>query len=701
MKKFQLWLAVITVLVLLVTSCGGAAPTTAPKAEAPKAEATEAPKAEAPKAEATEAPMAEATEAPMAEQPAPSAYKEAPMLADMVAAGTLPPVEERLPAEPVVVDVVENIGTYGGTWNAVTGDQQGMGNIKMKLYDPPVRWKPDYSGYEPGLAKSYEWSEDGKTITFKFREGVKWSDGEPFTTADLKFWWEDLAQNEDIKTVNVPWWAHNSDGSNITMEFPDDYTWVLKFDKAQWIMPYVLAQGFWEWEPLMKPAHFLKQWHPKYTPSAKFEDYDLNDRWHQTAGYPCLMAWCLKEYTPSVGWVWERNPYYWKVDPEGNQLPYIDQLKVEIVVEQETRNLKIAQGAYDCTFRGGEDPTTIPFLNEQADAGNFHIVTGWWNGAGAWPGWIINMDYHEEQEYDAATETPLSKETRELIRTKEFRKGLSHALDRQRILDVIWEGIGTVQNFTISPQSIHFKTPAGQEMFQKWANADIEFDPEMAKSLFDSINFKDQNGDGWRDLPSGLDFTLVIDQGDWGGKRVTTESNEAFRAMLEAVNIKVLINDVIGQPGTRGDYGFGWVLRNTHASEIDLWTYPDWLFPLRGGGEGSRAFPVEGRYYQTGGKEGWKPEPGSPAEKLQNIYKQGLEEPDFDKRNELILQAVQVYIDEGPFVLGAAGDQPMPVVCKNYFHNVPDEDNGSYVLGPWAPGSPGNIHPEQFYMDPH
>jgi peptide/nickel transport system substrate-binding protein len=625
-----------------------------------------------------------------------SQYKEAPMLADLVSAGDLPPVAERLPAEPQVVPIVDSIGQYGGTWNAVTGDP-GAGNIKMKLYDPPVRWKPDYTGYEPGLATSWEWSDDGQTITFHLREGVKWSDGEPYTTEDLQFWWEDLAKNEDYTKVSVPWWGRLSTGEPIEMEFPDDYTWILHFDRPQWIMPYVLAQGFWEWEPLMKPKHFLQEFHPTYNSSAAYEDLELQDDFIKTPGYPCLMAWCLKEYAAGESWLFERNPYYWKVDPDGNQLPYIDQLRVELVQDQETRTLRVTQGSYDCSFRGIEDPSAIPLLVEQSEANDYRIVPGWNNGAGAWPGWLVNMDYHEEQEYDPDTETEHAVAIRELVRTQQFRKGLSVALDRDRIIDVVWGGIGEPQQFTISPQSWHFASPEGQALLEEWKAADAEYDPERAMALFDEIGFVDATGDGFRDLPNGEEFTLVIDQNDWGGERVTTEANEVYRANLEEVGVKVLVNNVIGQPesGTRGEYGVGWVLRNTHASEIDLWTYPDWVFPVRGAGEGSRAFVMQGLYYSSGGERGWQPEPGSPAEQLQNIYREGLTTSDEEARHQLVYDAIRVHMAEGPFVIGAAGDQPMPVVCKNGFHNVPEYG----VLGPWAPGSPGNLHPEQFWME--
>jgi len=672
MKKKLLIISILVVFSLFLGAC-------TPKAEEP--------------ATVEEPVVVEEEEAEPEVVEAPSQYKQAPMLDDM----DLPPVEERLPEELQVIVPVESIGKYGGTWNAVTWDKNA-GNIKMKFYDPPVRWKADLTGYEPGLLiKMPEWTDEGKTITFTFRKGIKWSDGVPFTTADLQFWWEELAKNEDYKTVNVPWWARNSDGTPITMEFPDEVTWVLKFDKAQYIMPYVLAQGFWEWEPLMKPAHFLKQYHPDYEGQPGEEGYtelDLMDRWFQTPGYPCLMAWCLEEYVPGQTWTFARNPYYWKVDTEGNQLPYIDYVRVEYVEDNEVRTLQLAQGRYDCNFRANLSPKDIPFLLENAEAGDFRLVPGWMNGAGAWPGIIVNQDYHTELEYDPATESEEDVEIRELLRNQDFRIGLSYAMDRERVLNVVWDGIGEVKQFTISPQSPHFASPEGQEVFERWATSYVEYSPEKAMEYFDKAGFVDADGDGIRDLPSGKKFTLIIDLNDWSAEQVNTEFLQVYEENLEAVGVDVLINNVIGEPGTAGDYGL-YMLRTTHASELDLWTYPDWIFPVRGGGEGTRAFPQQGLYYSRGGEEGWEPEPGSPAARLQEIYRRGLQEPSEEERNKLIWEAVDVYIEQGPFIIGAAGDQPQPVVCKNYFKNVLEYG----VLGPWAPGTPGNSNPEQYYID--
>jgi len=657
-----LLLSLVTVVSLLVTACGTQTPE--PTAEPPMEEADVGEPA-----------------AP------PTTYNESPMLADLVASGALPNVDDRLPPEPTIIEPVESIGEYGGTWHNVTWDAGGIGNIKMALYESAIRWKADLTGYEPGLA-TYEWSDDGKTFTLYFKKGIKWSDGEEFTMDDIKFWWEDMALNEDYKVRQVPWYMYKSDATTpIEMEFPDDYTWVWKSDQPMWVSPYIMAQGFWEFlDPMMKPAHFLEQYHPKYNADATYDELDQIDRYWQTPGYPCLMAWCLKEYTAGESWLFERNPYYWKVDTAGNQLPYIDYLQVELVEDKEVRTLNISQGKYEATFRGTDDPRDIPFLHAQAEANDYQLWPGWMNGAGAWPGWLINQDYNGTE--------PEAEEIRDLLRNKWFRKGLSVSLDRQRFVDVVWEGIGTPQQATISPQAWHFAevTGRGPQVLADWQAADAEYDVAKAEGYFEQIGFVDQDGDGWRDLPSGAEFTLILDLGDWGGQQVPVDATEVMEDYLNAVGIKTVVNNLMGQPdwGLRQNEGL-YMLRNCHASEVDIWTYPDWIFPLRD----NRAWPLEGKYRQTGGTEGWEPEPGSPAARLQNLYDQGMAEPNEQKRHEIVWQAVQIHIDEGPFTLGVAGDQPMPVVVKNGFHNI--QQYG--VLGPWAPASPGNINPSQFWME--
>jgi len=666
MRKIAFLLNVFAVLALVLTACG------------PKETPTEAPPA------ATEAPAPEATEAPAA--PAVSEH-QAPMLQELVASGELPPLEERLPKDVQTVDVYESIGQYGGTWHAMSWASD-IGNIKMKLYEPPWRWKPDYTGYESGLAKSWEMNDACTELTWHFREGIKWSDGEPFIPKeDYGFWWEDLVLDEDFKVVTVPWYAYQADGSTpMDVEFPDDYTMVWKNFKPNCIVPYIVAQGFWEWEPgkHQSPKHYLSQFHPKYNSDASYEDLELMSKWWENPDFPLLFAWRVEDYTAGERTLLVRNPYYWKVDPEGNQLPYLDRIDIEIITDKEVRVLELSTGKYDASFRGTDDPNDIPFLLEQAEAGGYHLQEGWMNGAGGWPMWIINQDYVPDEEI------------RDLLRNVKFRKGLSVALDRDRLIDVVWGGIGTPQQSTISPQAWHFASPEGQAIFKEWQQSDAQYDPDQAKAYFDEIGFVDADGDGWRDLPSGAAFELVIDFADWGGEVVSTNGAEVFAGNLEEVGVKVIQNNLMGSP--EWDLRMKestFMLKGAHASEVDIWTYPDWLFPLRGGGEGSRSWPMQGKWRSSGGTEGWEPEPGSVAARLQALYDQGVVEPDEEKRHQIVYEAIRIHMEEGPFNLGAAGDQPMPVVVSDKMHNI-----STYgVLGPWAPASPGNQHPEQYWIE--
>ena len=613
-----------------------------------------------------------------------SDFGEAPMLADEVAAGTLPPVAERLPeqADIAVVEVVDGIGQYGGTWHNVSWEG-AIPNVKMTLYDGLIRWKSDYSGYEPGLAKKIETSEDGTQVTWTLRQGVKWSDGEPFTTEDLRFWWEDLAKNPDFEVVQVPWWGFNADGEPMDVSFPDDHTMIMTWESAHYITPTVLAQGFWEWEPMMTPAHYLKTFHPTYTEGATYEELETMRTWWENPDFPTIFAWHVSDYVPAEQTTLTRNPYYWKVDTEGNQLPYIDTMVIDIIPDKEGRVLEISQGKYEATFRGTDDPNDFPFLNDQAAAGGYHMHEGAVNGAGGWPSWLINQDF---------TDTSFDnwEEIRNVLRDKTFRRALSHALDRQRVVDVAWDGFGEPKQGTISAQSKHFISEEGQQVFQDWANAEADYDPESALSMLDEVGLVDVNDDGCRDLPSGADFQLVIDLNDWGTLPVNTSATEVFVSELNEVGVCAIVNNVVGQPDgeLRQSQGL-FMLRTAQVSELDLWTYPDWVFPMRD----NRAWPMQGKWRQTGGAEG--EEPTGVAKALQAIYDRGLLEPDEAERDALVLEAIRIHIDEGPFFIGAAGDQAMPVVVKDNFRGIPEQ----VILGPWAPGSPGNLHPEQFWLD--
>ena len=685
---------------IVLASCAPAA-TTAP-------EATQAPAVvDTATSEAIKA--VEATSTVVPTTAAAAQYKQAPSLDDMVKSGKLPSVDQRVPADAMVTAPVEKVGQYGGIMHVASGDPN-FGDIKMYMTDPPIKWKADLTGYEPGLAKGYEWSEDGKVFTLHMRNGVKWSDGEPYTSADWQFWWEDMVNAPDQKVYSVPGYMRNADGTPITLTFPDDYTvvWTSK-DRALWIDPFFLAQGFWEFnDPKMKPAHFLKQFHPKYTPGKTWEDMTNNDKWWITDGYPTVMAWCFDKKAPDgSNVVMKRNPYYWRIDPDGNQLPYIDSINIDIVADDQVRLLNASQGKYDVQIRGLGSPNNQGFLQEGAAKGNYHILTGWKAGTGSWPGYFINMNYVEGGQNYTDDTPEHAQEIRDLIRQDKFRQALSIGSDRQRLIDVAWKGIGEPAQYAISPQSWHFASPEGQAVHKAWAASYTEYDLDKANQYLDDVGMK-KGADGMRTLPSGTPFILVIDVDNWGGDldvnmNGTTELKSQWEKNL---GISVSINNVNGQPaaGTRMSEGQYMLKVFGAGGEMDLWTFPEQVFPVRN----NYCFPMAGRWFANGGDScktsspdrqvaecGIKPEPGSYEEALQALYRKGQNTKSIDDRHKIVWDAIQIHIDHGPFLLGMTGDMQSMSIAKNTMHNILDFG----VTAPWAPATPGNQVPAQWWMD--
>jgi peptide/nickel transport system substrate-binding protein len=680
--------SLLIVIALVVTGCK---------------KATDTPAAAAPtdvSAAATDVP-AEPTDVPVV-----SEFSEAPMLADLVAAGDLPPVEERLPDNPLVTVPHESVGEYGGTMYTASWWNE-TGNVQLYFaVDAPIKWNKELTGYEPALVESYEWSADGKTFTLHMREGLRWSDGELYTTEDWRFYWEDMALNDDYKVNNVPAYMRNADGTPIELTFPDDYTvvWQSK-DRPLFVDPTYMAQGFWEFAAnMMKPAHYLAEFHPDYTADATYEGLEAVDKWEETPGHPCLFAWCLESAADdATRYTFVRNPYFWRVDTEGNQLPYIDTIQVDIVGDEQVRILNCSQGLYTAGFRICGGPNELPFLREQAESGGYTLLSNWMNAAGAWPGYLINQYYVEGGENYPDDTPERAAEIRGLLRDKNFRQALSIGFDRERIIDVAWGGIGIAQGMTLSPQSPHFASPEGQEVLARWASAYAEFDPDTANTMLDGIGFVDGDGDGFRDL-AGKPFTLIVDFTNWGGSLQVQADACAETAVEWETNIGVQVEclNLDGQDieGTRVNEGW-YMLKGGHISELDIWPFPDWLFPI----VNRYYMPLEGRYYALGGEEctlvegqpyscGVMPEAGSPAALLQELYRKGLNTPP-DERDKVVWEAVEVFIEEGPFVIAVSGDQLMPVLIDNDLRNVYDYG----VIGPWAPSTPGNQVPAQWWLD--
>ena len=316
------------------------------------------------------------------------------MLAAMVADGSLPPLEERLPGNPRVLEVAE-LGIYGGTIHrAFRGPSDWLAYGKFATADGLVRFDPDpANGFVPGLAESWEWNDDKTSLTFHLRKGAKWSDGAPFTAEDLAFYFHEVQGNEEIPET-APF---TLDGNEVTLNVIDDYTVQYLFPR-----PYVFAlnEGRFRWpHSAVQPAHYYKQFHPGFNDAV--EGWDLfREKIVEVEGNgffdvdrPVMQAWKVVSWEPGVRMVAERNPYYWKTDQAGRQLPYLDRIVHTVIKENKIMPLKAINGEISVQFRHFSF-ADFSLLKENEDEGNYNVVVNQDSRNG--PALYINWDTPKE-----------------------------------------------------------------------------------------------------------------------------------------------------------------------------------------------------------------------------------------------------------------------------------------------------------------
>lgn len=601
-------------------------------------------------------------------------YDQAPTLEKKVEQGNLPPVKERLPDEVEVVEPVNQVGEYGGTWNRFHA-LDAMWGFRQTLVDPLVIWNRKNTGLESNLVKNWHFEEEGTVLVTKLRKEIKWSDGNDFTADDIIFWWRDLASNDEYHAVVPPEWARGL--QNLVKV--NDYKLRWEFKDPKWIVPYRWTSGFWGSEQIITPAHYLKKFHPKYNSDKTYDELTQANDYMKNPDRPTVYAWELVEAGGSGHRrVWKRNPYYWKVDTEGNQLPYINKIVSVYTPETETKLLKVAQGEIDFQVYDKFSLSAfqnLPYLMQNRKRGNYRIVDGWKFGIGSAPVIVFNWN------------TQISEAKRKVIHDKRFRRAMSLAIDRKKHNQLFNHGVGRPQQATISKQSLHFQSEKGKKLWKKWANSYAEFDIERANKLLDQMGLTEYNDRGYRLLPNGKELKFVLYTSKEGDEMATLAKN------WEKIGVNVIPNNVSGAQMSEVVQSNEWAMRaRKDISETNLWTFPDWVFPVR---DSSWFAPASGQWFQTGGDQGIKPKEESPIRRLQELYKKGTKIPDIKARNKIVHKAVKIHINEGPFYLGVVGGQRAVPIAKNYFKNIPNHA----VIGPWANMTPSNLDPCQFYID--
>lgn len=432
------------------------------------------------------------------------AFQEAPDLAEKVKAGTLPAVEERLPSNPLVFESIDSIGEYGGSLRRAIlggGDQHNM--VRLIGSENLVRWTADWTEIVPNIAESVTASDDATTYTFKLREGMKWSDGEPFTADDIMFWSEVL-QDERLTPSKHPNFVGPSGPVKVTKL--DENTVEFKFGEANGLFLQNMAYGF-GYYVVNYPKHYLSQFHADHNADVqKLVDAEpaANDwvslftlksgpmhtpAFWQNADRPTLHAWKIQAPYGSVErMVAERNPYFWKVDGEGNQLPYIDRVTWDQVEDVETILLKAFNGEIDYMARHIGRPSNRAVLTDNKERGkyDFYVVNDI-------PSNIAIMMFNLNNP------DPIKNE---IVNNFDFRKAISHAVDRQEIIDLVYLGSGSP-----AQTAPHSESPIYNE---KWVKQFTDFNPEMANQLLDGMGLDKRDGDGYRLGPDGKRFTLVF-----------------------------------------------------------------------------------------------------------------------------------------------------------------------------------------------
>ncbi len=305
-----------------------------------------------------------------------ASYSESPVLAAKVAAGELPPVEERLPDLPPVAQAFEAVGKYGGTLRHIEALYTSFGSITRYMNEGLIDVSvPSGTHRYPNLAERVEISDDLTTYTIHLRKGVKWSDGEEFTAADVMFKWEDIrlySPDPDATPLSVAPSDFIIGGELAEFTMVDDYTIVIKF--AAPFANYHKNIGWNYLDP--EPAHYLKQFHPKHNedlgdPTEAWQDFNTVHRAGTNTERPTLGPWVPETVKEGELMVMVRNPYYWKVDEEGKQLPYTDELLVTYVKDKEVEKLQLAAGEYDWHAMG--PPVDAVMFQQQAN-GNYRLV---------------------------------------------------------------------------------------------------------------------------------------------------------------------------------------------------------------------------------------------------------------------------------------------------------------------------------------
>jgi peptide/nickel transport system substrate-binding protein len=433
-------------------------------------------------------------------------FREAPEFAARVASGALPPLAARLPETPLVITPLQQTGRYGGDWNhAIVGGGSLSMLFRYQAYEPLLRYTPDWSGVTPNVAESFEGDAESRVFTIRLRRGMKWSDGQPYTTDDVKFWYDTVLTDKRTAFIGQDHWK--TDGQPARLEIVDAQTFRVTFARPNGLFPLLVAWAEND-QTTRTPKHYLQQFHIDYNPKADelarqrgFDNWipsfqsacgvqDDNTFFLNSSKRPCLNAWMFSvapgentEHAIAV-----RNPYYWKVDTAGNQLPYLDRIVYQLVADPQVLLLKTMQGQIDLMDQYIATPNNKAVLYDARAKGGYDFYTLTSTEANVMC-FVLNLNHND----------PVK---RKLFQTRDFRAALSLAIDRQALIDAVLVGQGAPAQPSIKPDDKLYNAQLATQF--------TEFDQVRANALLDTLVPK-RDAAGFRLDESGRRLSVIFE----------------------------------------------------------------------------------------------------------------------------------------------------------------------------------------------
>lgn len=609
--------------------------------------------------------------------PRPTSFQEAPMLAELVLQGSLPPLMERLPVEEDIRVVnVPEIGEFGGTYRITSNGLGGHeANLEqwVKRDGDGIQWY-DFVGY-------FTLSDDGRTYTMRLRDGLKWSDGEPLTMDDIRFAWEEVNFNKELNPGLGGMYKDLVSGNEVTFNVIDDLHFTLTYDSPNYALMTNRAdrRGHFCGVCWFVADHYMKQFHPDHANAADLEKaikdagaenwtglFSGKTNMHTNPEHPSIAPFQLNWWNDSrIHFV--RNPYFFQVDPAGNQLPYVDaftKIKVESRDVAVFRTMAGETDAYTRAFQLGD----LPLLQANAENGGYQVFL-WPSTGGNDIGLHMNMTYNTDPEIG------------KWIRTADFRKALSLGINREQINEVMFHGLGTIQAWIPHPETPYY--PGAQ-----WASVDISHDPVTANRILDGLGLTAKDADGYRMRSDGtgpIELSIAFPNDE------SAKIAPMVQQMWRDIGIKLVLDTTsVYYQIMRNDTGYMALHTDFSAYHADPWMI-GWnrVTPVTTSAQIAAAI---GLYFQTQGAEGMAPGPNSdflPAAPpnnyaadpsgslmmLQEIYVKGRSLPRFSpERVELGKQIFQTNVEE-KYTLGSIGftaTRRGVMVNRKNFRNVPE-----------------------------